>query len=172
MTYIAITADASHIRKVRRSLRRAGHDAYLPALVAKKLYAKGGRLRRKRRVVPLMSYIFVKAPHDSVLNLWLHAIVSTKDVRGYIKSSDGPALIPDQHIEALRDSVDRMRFEAEAARYRRKLRKGGKAAIKSGSLAGTTGTVEWVRNARIGLEARLFGGLRVIEVAAENLEAA
>ena len=62
--------------------------------------------------------------------------------------------------------------DARAARHRRWLRKGGKAVVKSGSLAGRVGTVQWVTAKRVGLEARLFGAARVITVERDNVESA
>ena len=44
--------------------------------------------------------------------------------------------------------------------------------VKSGSLEGRVGTVQWVSAKRVGLEARLFGAARVIAVDRENVESA
>ena len=59
-----------------------------------------------------------------------------------------------------------------AQSHKRWLRSGMKATVKAGSLAGKTGTVQWVRGKRAGLEARLFGAARVVEVPVGDLEAA
>lgn len=173
MTYIALRADHAHLRKVRKRLRRKGNVAYVPALVTKRIIPKGLKTRRKRHVIPLMSYILVKVPEaPSVWNLWLHDVLATKDVRGYVKIDEGPALIPNSNIEHLKAEVARLCSEVAQARHKARLRSGGKATIKTGSLAGKIGTVEWIKGKRVGLEAKLFGSTRVIEVAKENLEAA
>ncbi len=53
MSYIALTADQSRVRKVRKRLRRKGYAAYVPCIVTKRVIPKGGKLSRKRRIVPL-----------------------------------------------------------------------------------------------------------------------
>ena len=63
-------------------------------------------------------------------------------------------------------------MEASAVLKRGKVRRGGKVTIKSGSLAGRVGTVQWVTAKRVGLEAMLFGAARVITVERENVESA
>jgi transcription antitermination factor NusG len=123
-------------------------------------------------LTPLMSYILVKAPCDSIFDLWLYDVTSTKDVRGYLKTADRPALVPDLDIQALKAKVKWLRFESEARTMKRRLRSGMKARVKEGTLAGKAGTVQWVRGAKAGLEAQLFGSMRVVEVKAKDLEAA
>lgn len=172
MTWIVITAEPSKLRKVRRRLRRKGYQAYLPAIARVRAIAKGSKVKRRRVLTPLMSYILVKAPCDSIFDLWLYDVTSTKDVRGYLKTADRPALVPDLDIQALKAKVKWLRFESEARTMKRRLRSGMKARVKEGTLAGKAGTVQWVRGAKAGLEAQLFGSMRVVEVKAKDLEAA
>jgi transcription antitermination factor NusG len=172
LTWIVITAEPSKLRKVRRRLRRKGYQAYLPAIARVRAIAKGSKVKRRRVLTPLMSYILVKAPCDSIFDLWLYDVTSTKDVRGYLKTADRPALVPDLDIQALKAKVKWLRFESEARTMKRRLRSGMKARVKEGTLAGKAGTVQWVRGAKAGLEAQLFGSMRVVEVKAKDLEAA
>lgn len=171
MTYVAITAKHCHLRKVRRRLRRKGYTAYLPAIVQKRIVIKGGKPSHKRRVVPLMSYILVEAPSHS-FDTWLHDVLETDDVRGYLKSGDKPAMVSLGTLLSFKIDVAKLVFEMEAMRHKAKLRRGAKYAIKTGSLAGKAGTVKWIRGKKAGLEAKLFGSMRVVEVASDNLEAA
>lgn len=171
MTYIAITAKHCHLRKVRRRLRRKGYTAYLPAIIQKRIVIKGGKACHKRRVVPLMNYILVQRP-EADTDAWLHDVLETDDVRGYLKSGDKPATVSLGTLLSFKIDVAKMVFEMEAMRHKAKLRRGAKYAIKTGSLAGKAGTVKWIRGKKAGLEAKLFGSVRVIEVAADNLEAA
>lgn len=171
MTYIAITAKHCHLRKVRRRLRRKGYTAYLPAIIQKRIVIKGNKACHKRRVVPLMSYILVEAPSHS-FDTWLHDVLETDDVRGYLKSGDSPAMVSLGTLLSFKIDVAKMVFEMEAMKHKGRLRRGAKYTIKSGSLAGKAGTVQWIRGKKAGLEAKLFGSVRVIEVAADNLEAA
>jgi transcription antitermination factor NusG len=172
LTWIVITAEPSKLRKVRRRLRRKGYQAYLPAIARVRAIAKGSKVKCRRVLTPLMSYILVKAPCDSIFDLWLYDVTSTKDVRGYLKTADRPALVPDLDIQALKAKVKWLRFESEARTMKRRLRSGMKARVKEGTLAGKAGTVQWVRGAKAGLEAQLFGSMRVVEVKAKDLEAA
>lgn len=171
MSYIALTAKYCDLLKVRRRLRRKGYTAYLPAIVQKRIVIKGGKPSHKRRVVPLMSYILVEAPSHS-FDTWLHDVLETDDVRGYLKSGDKPAMVSLGTLLSFKIDVAKMVFEMEAMRHKGRLRRGAKYTIKSGSLAGKAGTVQWIRGKKAGLEAKLFGSMRVVEVAADNLEAA
>lgn len=173
MTWIALTTAPNKARAVRKRLRRCGESAYVPAMVAKRIIPKGTRTRRKRFITVLMTYVLVRAPeHDGVRALWLHGVLSVKDVSGVLHAGDDPAWIPDHAIDDFKAEVARIVLEARAVRDRRLLFKSGKAVIKSGSLAGRVGTVQWVTAKRVGLEARLFGAARVIAVDRENVEAA
>ena len=173
MTWIALTTAPNKVRAVRKRLRRRGESAYVPVMVAKRIIPKGTRTRRKRFITVLMPYVLVRAPEQAgVRALWLHGVLSIKGVSGVLHAGDDPAWIPDHAIEELRAEVARMVLEASAACHRRWLRKGGKVTIKSGSLAGRVGTVQWVTAKRVGLEARLFGAARVIAVDRENVESA
>ena len=173
MTWIALTTAPNKARAVRKRLRRRGESAYTPALVGKRIIPKGTRTRRKRFITELMSYVLVRAPeHIGVRALWLHGVLSVKDVSGVLHAGDDPAWIPDHVIDDFKAEVARIVLEARAVRDRRLLFKSGKAVIKSGSLAGRVGTVQWVTAKRVGLEARLFGAARVIAVDRENVESA
>lgn len=171
MSYIVLTAEPSKLRKVRRRLRRKGYQAYLPAIARVRAIAKGNKIKRRRVITPLMSYILVEAPSHS-FDTWLHDVLETDDVRGYLKSGDRPATVSLGTLLSFKIDVAKLVFEMEASRHKAKLRRGAKYAVKSGSLAGRVGTVKWLRGKKAGLEAKLFGSVRVIEVAAENLEAA
>jgi transcription antitermination factor NusG len=72
----------------------------------------------------------------------------------------------------LRATIRNVRFAMEVSAAKRRLRKGMKARVTDGTLAGKSGTIEWVRGAKAGLEAQLFGSMRVVEVPASALEAA
>ena len=171
MTFIAITTDYAKLRKVRRALRRKGVEAYLPAIVHKRPVLKSAKVKYRRRITPLMSYILAKAPeHDLVRDLWLYDILQTKDVRGYVKSIDRPALIVDADVEALKEAVAQIRRDLDKQRHKRWLRTGQKASIKDGTLAGKTGTIQWLRKNKAGLEAKIFGAMRVVEVPVSALE--
>lgn len=171
MTWIAITADYSKLRKVRRELRRKGVDAYLPAIVHMRPVVKSAKIKHRRRITPLMSYILAKAPeHELVRDLWLYDVLQTKDVRGYVKFIDRPALISDDSVAALKVAVLMMRKRLDSQRHKRWLRTGSKASITEGTLAGKTGTITWIKKNRAGLEAKLFGAMRVVEVPVKSLE--
>lgn len=172
MSYIVITADPAKLRKVRRRLRRKGYQAYLPAIARVRAVAKGGKLKRRRTITPLMSYILVQAPSEHVLDLWLYDVTSTKDVRGYLKTDDRVSLVSEHTVQSLVRSVEKMRAQQKAQFAKQVLSVGMKAAVNKGSLAGKIGTVQWVRGCRAGLEAQLFGSMRVVEVPASALEAA
>ena len=173
MTWIALTTAPNKARAVRKRLRRRGESAYVPVMVTKRIIPKGTRTCRKRFITVLMPYVLVRAPeHSGVRALWLHGVLSVKDVSGVLYSGDGPAWIPDHAIDDLKAEVARIILEASAVLKRGKVRRGGKVTIKSGSLAGRVGTVQWVTAKRVGLEAMLFGAARVIAVDRENVEAA
>lgn len=175
MSYIAITADFAKLRKVRRALRRKGVEAYLPAIVNRHAVAKSSKIKYRRRVTPLMSYILAKAPdHPAAMNLWLHDIRSTKDVRGYMTIKDEPALISDDEVFGVWCQVSDILREVELSKRKCKrwFRAGAKARMQEGTLAGRVGTIQWVRGKRAGLEAKIFGAMRVVEVPVSALEAA
>lgn len=169
MTWIAITTEPRKQRLARKRLRRKGYDAYLPCIVVKRPM----KIWRKRQVVQVMPYIFVRIPHQSMTELMLHDILSTRDVRSYIGSKVyGPQIVKDGEIAALKTAISGMVLDAEAARYAANVSLGERARIKAGTLAGKVGTVTWVKNQRARLEAFIFGAVRVVEVKAEDLEAA
>jgi transcription antitermination factor NusG len=174
MSYIAITAE-NHMKllKVRRELRRKGYAAYVPAIVHRRPFLKGRKVKYRRHITKLIPYILAETPeHEAMRDLWLHEVKSIKDVRGYVTINGKPALIADRDIADLKASVSDMLSEIEKSRHKRWLRTGSKASIKSGTLAGKTGTIQWIKRKRVGLEARLFGSMRVVEVEIERLEAA
>lgn len=172
MSWIAITTAPNKTRRVRKRLRRLGMTAYVPAICQTRIIPKGGRARRRRHITVLMPYVLVKAPAPEIAALWLHQVISVKDVQGVIQSGDAAATIPDASVERLKINVACLKLETEARQHRRRLRKGGKARIIAGSLAGRAGTVAWVAKNRVGLEATLFGATRVVVVEKEKLEAA
>ncbi len=165
-TWIAITVLPGKARAVRRRLRRDGLNAYLPAMVIRE------GLKKRRRIVPLMSYILVEEPeHFSVRHLMLVHVLRTRDVTGCVGVRGlGPSIIPGSDVDALKIRVANILFEQKAARHRSFLRKGSRAKIKAGPLMGTTGTVTWANRQRIEIEAVLFSGLRVITVRREDVE--
>ncbi len=171
MTWIALTTAPNKARAVRKRLRRRGESAYVAAIVTKRIITKG--TRRKRFITVMMPYVLVRAPEQAgVRALWMHGVLSVKDVSGVLYSYDCPSWIPDHAMDDLKAEVARIVLEVIAVRSLRLLRKGGKAVVKSGSLAGRVGTVQWVTAKRVGLEARLFGAARVITVERDNVESA
>ncbi len=171
MTYIALIAEHRHLRLVRKRLRHAGQTAYLPALVTKRIVPKGRRTRLRRRIIPLMSYILVKEPEacpSGFYDLWLHAVLETKGVRGYVTGH-----IPEASVEKVRAAVQDIITRAEAARHKWKLRRGLKARYTGdGPMRNKVGTIEWIKPHTIGLEMMLFGAERVVTVKRSDLEAA
>jgi transcription antitermination factor NusG len=125
-----------------------------------------------------MTYILVQIPEQTrkapkaVFDLWLYDVLGTKDVRGYLKNNDLPAMVPDADFIAIKLAVAKLVSQMKTVNHKRWLREGARASIKDGSLAGKTGKVQWVRKNRAGLEAMLFGSMRVVEVEVKNLEAA
>lgn len=173
MTYIAITADYQKLIKVRRALRRKGIEAYLPAVILKRPILKASRLKYRRRVTPMMRYIITKLPeHTAARDLWLYDIKTMKDVRGWVTVSGEPALIKEADVTELRKAVSEILLSMEAARHKRWLRTGSKVSIKSGSLAGKTGTIQEIKRKRVELEMMLFGAKRIVTVEKDSLEAA
>lgn len=173
MSYIAITADHNKIRKVRRRLRQQGHTTYVAAVVSRHARLKARKLKYRRQVSVLMNYVLIEVPdHPAAFDLWLYGILQTKDVRGFIKLGSQPAFISNPAIGRIRERVAEIVLELKTVRHKKWLRTGAKASIKTGTLAGRTGRIQWTRGHRVGLEAMLFGSMRVIEFEAKNLEAA
>lgn len=173
--YVAITADYAKLRKVRRALRRKGVEAYLPAIVHKRPIVKSAKVRYRRRITPLMSYILAKAPeHAGARDLWLYDVLQTKDVRGYVKVHDEPALISENEMFGIWCQVSDIHKEVAQSKKKRKrwFVAGAKARMQQGTLAGRVGTIQWIKGKRAGLEAKLFGAVRVVEVKLSALEAA
>lgn len=173
MTFIAITADYAKLRKVRRALRRKGVEAYLPAIVHKRPVLKSAKVKYRRRVTPLMSYILAKAPdHHAALDLWLYDVLQTKDVRGHMRIGESLALIPDNDVFGIWCQVSDILREIALAKRKnkRRFRAGEKARMQNGTLAGRVGTIQWIKGKRAGLEAKIFGAMRVVEVQVKSLE--
>lgn len=169
MTYIILAADHCKIRMVRQRLRRKGYNAYVPALVIKRIVHKAGKIKRRRIVKPLMNYIIVEAPAPEVFGLWFHDVLTTDDVKGYLKSGDGPATLSLGALLELKVAVAKMRFAMEEARVRARLRKGSKVTIINGAGAGRKGTVSWLREERVKLEVFMFGAMRTVEVKRDDV---
>ena len=173
MTYIAITVDHAKLLKVRRRLRRKGMEAYLPAIVHRRPIVKSAKVRYRRRITPLMSYILAKAPdHPAARDLWLYDVLQTKDVRGHMTIGESLALIPDDEVFGIWCQVsDILREIARAKRTsKRRFRAGEKARMQQGTFAGRVGTIQWIKGKRAGLEAKIFGAMRVVEVQVSSLE--
>ena len=174
MTYYAIQTEPGRLPVVRQLLRRAGHDCYLPAEI------RYSHRRKKRLIVPMMPYLFVKAPHlfskapPKVQALWMHQIKAVRHVKGFVAMTrlEGPIPLADDKIDVLRRSIDDWRSVERARKTLSGLRKGGKAVVKHGPLAGRKGTVTWVSGNRAKLEAFIFGTSRVVTVQVDQLEAA
>jgi transcription antitermination factor NusG len=175
LTFIAVTADHAKARKVRRRLRQKGCEAYLPAIVQHRAIIKSAKVKHRRVVTLLMTYILVKAPdHPAMFDLWLRDILETKGVRGYVDIGGDVAMIPDSGIITIKATVaDMVKAIKDAKRKsKRWFRAGEKARFKEGLLAGRAGTIQWVDHNRIGIEALIFGSMRTILVEKKNLEAA
>ena len=173
VSYIAIRTERGELFKVRRRLRRAGFNAYLPVIITRRRVPKGDRVKHVRHFESMMRWVLVEAPESSpVFDLWLHSVTSTKGVVSYLKSGDQAGRVSQNDVDVLKDGVAKIRFQIAAARHRSRVGLGSKSAIKTGSLAGKVGTIQWIRGKKAGLEARLFGSMRVVEVDVENLEAA
>lgn len=170
--WIALTAPPAKLRRVRRRLRQQGHQAYIPAICRRRTVMRARHLKRQRHIALLMSYVLVEVPDARVADLWLYQVLATKDVRGYLKSGDGPAMILDYEIAELRREVIAIRQKIEAAGHKAWLRSGAKASIKAGAAAGQTGTIQTIKGHRVRIEARFLGSHRVIETTLDNLEAA
>lgn len=177
MSYIAITCDYQKLLKVRRALRRKGIEAYVPCKVVKlpKLKKRQGKVAMayKRCLVPMMRYIIAKLPeHQSARDLWLYDIKTMKHVKGWVTIQGEPALIREEDVTELRKAVSEIILSMEAARHKRWLRTGSKVSIKTGSLAGKTGTIQEIKRKRVELEMMLFGAKRIVTVEKDSLEAA
>jgi transcription antitermination factor NusG len=170
LSYIVVTAEPSKLRKVRRRLRRKGYTAYLPAIARVRAIAKGSKVKRKRHVTPLMSYIFVQCPDEAVTGLWLYDITETKDVRAYVKVNERAALVSDEDVSRLAAAIKNMRFVAEANATRRRLRKGDSAKAKNGAFTNHTGTVLDIKKQMVEWETYLFGRPTTVRLKATDLE--
>ena len=168
MTYFAIRTEPGRLPVVRQLLRRAGTECYLPAEIRR------NHRRNKRIVVPMMPYLFVKAPAPKLQVLWMQQIRATRHVKGFvaINAMAGPHPIADTKIEVLRRSIKDLRDVTRAKKQLSALRRGSKAVVTTGPLAGRKGTVRHTTPKITRLEAWIFGTLRVVTVETQKLEAA
>lgn len=174
MSWIAIMTEPGKTRIVRKRLRRAGLNAYVPSIIMRDLVIRASAAKRRRRIVPLMPYVLVEDPdHSPVRHLMLHHVLTTRGVTGYVGTDGlGPSIIPDRDVSELRTRVADMVLELAAKRHRAVLSKGDRVRVKAGSLMGRAGTVTWVNAKRVELEAMLFGSVRRVTVKREDVEAA
>ncbi len=168
MTYYALITEPGRLPVVRRLLRRSGADCYLPAEI------RFNHRRKMRVVVPMMPYLFVKAPAPELQALWMQQVKSVRYVRGFVAITKmaGPHPIADTKIEVLRKTIADWRNVEHGRKTLGGLRRGASAVVKNGPLAGRKGTVSWINGNRARLEAFIFGSSRVVEVAVRDLEAA
>lgn len=175
MTYVAIKADHNKLRKVRRALRRKGIEAYLPAIVHKRPVVKSAKVKYRRRITPLMSYILVKAPeHPAARDLWLYDIKTMKDVRGYVTIQGEPALINDYDVFGVWCQMSDILKEIALSKKKRQRWHiaGAKARLKDGPFAGRVGTIQWLNEKRAKIEVRALGGTVTVNTTVDSLEAA
>lgn len=170
MTYFAIRTEPGRLPAVRRLLRKAGHDCYLPAEV------RMNHKRRKRIIVPIMPYLFVKAPDKKtpieVVALWRQSIIGTRYVKTFVLMAGEPAPVYDASLDLLRKAIKETRFEAEAAKAGRHIGRGMKVIAKHGPFAGKKGTVVWTQGRRAKWETILFGREVTVEAQVKDLEVA
>ena len=168
MTWLALRTEPGRLPIVRRLLKRAGNDCYLPAEI------RLNHRRRKRIVVPMMPYLFVKSPAPELQALWMQQIKGVRYVKGFVATNpiNGPCHIADAKIEVLRRSIADYRNVERGRKALNQLRKGSRATVKNGPLAGRKGTVSWVNGDRAKLEAFIFGSLRTVTIETSQLEAA
>ena len=168
MTFYALRAEPGRLPVVRQLLRRQGMECYLPAEIRR------NHRRNKRIIVPMMPYLFVKAPEPELQALWMPQVRATRHVKGgvAVNAMSGPHPIHDAKIEVLKRSIKDVRDVNRAKKQLSALRRGGKAVVKSGPLAGRKGTVKHTTSRMTKLEAWIFGTMRVVTVETEKLEAA
>lgn len=168
MTFYALRAEPGRLPVVRQLLRRQGMECYLPAEIRR------NHRRNKRIIVPMMPYLFVKAPEPELQALWMQQVRATRHVKGFVavNAMSGPHPIHDAKIEVLKRSIKDVRDVNRAKKQLSALRRGGKAVVKSGPLAGRKGTVKHTTSRMTKLEAWIFGTMRVVTVETEKLEAA
>lgn len=166
--FYALRAEPGRLPVVRQLLRRQGHECYLPAEIRR------NHRRKKRIVVPMMPYLFVKAPAPELQSLWMQQVKATRHVKGFVAVNlmAGPHPIADAKIEVLKRCIKDFRDVTRAKKQLSSLRRGSKAVVKSGPLAGRKGTVQHTTEKLTRLEAWIFGTLRVVTVETQKLEAA
>lgn len=174
MSWVAIMTEPGKTRIVRKRLRRAGLNAYVPSIVMRDLVIRASAAKRRRRIVTLMPYVLVEEhEHFQARHLMLHHVLATRGVMGCVGiDGRGPSIIPDRDVSELRARVADMVLELKAQRHRAVLSKGDRVRIKAGSLMGRAGTVTWVNAKCVELEAMLFGSVRRVTVKREDVEAA
>lgn len=173
MTYYAIRCEPGRLPVVRQLLRRSGEVSYLPA-ISKRIPRKSKKFGR-RTTIPLMPYIFVKAPEAQELHaLWMQQIKATRHVKDFVVMDKmrGPHPISDLLVDRLRKAVqDWVQVDA-ARRTVRGFRKGDKARAKEGPFAGKKGVVTWSKGQRARWETVMFGRSVEVVMDAKHLEAA
>lgn len=173
MTYFAIRCEPGRLPVVRQLLRRAGQDAYLPA-ISKRIPRKSKKFGR-RTTIPLMPYLFVKAPeHDELRALWMQKIKAHRYVKDFVVMDRmiGPHPIADVLVDRLRKAVKGWTQVEAARRTVRGFRKGDKARAKEGPFAGKKGVVTWSKGQRARWETVMFGRSVEVVMDAKHLEAA
>ncbi len=172
MTYYAVAVAPQKERTTRAIFRRRGQSCYLPAKVIKKRLT---RRAAKRAVVPLFpGYLFVEAPHQTLIPLWMHMIKDTRGVLGFVSvTNDGnPSPIAEAKIERLKQAIADDLVEMAKRKDGAKLKKGREARFRSGPLAGKSGSITWMRGDKARIFGWLFGSPREITVNVKDLEAA
>ena len=172
MSWVAVRTSPNKEKAVRAALKRIGHTVYLPAEVRRSRARKTGP--RRRIIVPMFpGYLFIEAPSVYLESLFLHSIRETKNVKRFVTAADGaPCEIADWKIDRLRATIkDHHRLDAERKANTR-IRKGIKAKVRSGALAGKSGNVTYVRGNKAKLLAWVLGAPREIEIDARELEVA
>lgn len=166
MTYFAIRTEPGRLPVVRQMLRRSGEACYLPAEI------RMNHRRRKRIVVPIMPYLFVKAPAPELQALWMQKIKGTRYVKTFVMMAGEPAPVHEASLNMLRKAIKEIRFEAAASKARRRIRTGTKIIAKTGPFAGKKGTVVWTQGRRAKWETILFGREVTVEAQMKDLEVA
>ena len=171
--WYAIRTEPKKERSVRRALRRQGNAVYMPATVYRASLRKCTG-RRPRAIAPMFpSYLFVECESPALLNLWMRSVLDTKHVKSFIAPRGGQASpMKPETIAELRRRVEAHKALTARMRESTKLRLGGEARVKTGTLAGKHGEVTKLRGKKARILAWLFGELREVEVERSNLEAA
>lgn len=162
MSYFALRTEPGRLPIVRQLLRRQGHTCYLPAEI------RMNHRRRKRIVVPMMPYLFIKAPAAEVQALWMQQVKGTRYVRDFIRMGGEPAPVYDDALDLLRRAIKEDREKVEAFRLRNFIRAGTKIRHQNGRV----GTVVWTKKRRLKWETILFGREVIVESTIDQIEIA